>query len=146
MAYELTWLGQRGKPEVCAVRIKVPASSPCIVESKSLKLYLGSLAQTRFANRAELLNTLNSDLGIAFRAPVMIELIDLAQIPQISAQAPGICLDGLDVKLSQYEHTPALLELEEGEERAVKETLHTNLFRSLCPGTGQPDFAPIVVR
>ena len=146
MAYELSWLGQRGKPEVCAVRIKVPASSPCIVESKSLKLYLGSLAQTRFANRAELLNTLNSDLGIAFRAPVMIELMDLAQIPEISAQAPGICLDGLDVKLSQYEHTPALLELEEGEERAVKETLHTNLFRSLCPVTGQPDFATIVVQ
>ena len=72
MGYELTWLGERGKPEVSAVRIKVPCSSPCIVESKSLKLYLGSLAQSRFAQRADVLSTLNSDLGIAFQAPVMV--------------------------------------------------------------------------
>lgn len=146
MCYELTWLGERGKPEVSAMRIKVPASSPCIVESKSLKLYLGSLAQTRFANRAELLNTLNSDLGLAFRAPVMLELIDLAQIPGIVTQPPGICLDGLDVKLSEYERNPGLLVLEAGEERMVKETVHSNLFRSLCPVTGQPDFATVVIR
>jgi 7-cyano-7-deazaguanine reductase len=144
--YELTWLGERGKPEVSALRIKVPASSPCIVESKSLKLYLGSLAQTRFANRAELLNTLNSDLGLAFRAPVMVELIELAQIPEIVVQPPGICLDGLDVRLSQYERDPDLLQLDEGQERVVKETVHTNLFRSLCPVTGQPDFATIVIQ
>jgi len=146
MCYELTWLGARGKPEVSAMRIKVPASSPCIVESKSLKLYLGSLAQTRFTNRSELLNTLNSDLGLAFRAPVMLELIDLAQIPEILAQPPGICLDGLDVKLEVYERKPELLSLEEGEERVVKETVHSNLFRSLCPVTGQPDFATLVIR
>lgn len=144
--YELTWLGGRGKPEVCAVRIKIPATSPCIVESKSLKLYLGSLAQTRFANRAELLNTLNSDIGIAFRAPVMIELLELSQIPQIVPQPPGICLDVLDVKLDRYERAPELLKLEPGEGRVVKETLHSNLFRSLCPVTGQPDFATMVIR
>ena len=146
MCYELTWLGERGKPEVSTLRIKVPASSRCIVESKSLKLYLGSLAQTRFANRAELLNTLNSDLGLAFRAPVMLELIDLARVPEIVAQPPGICLDGLDVKITDYERNPDLLVLEGGEERVVKETVHTNLFRSLCPVTGQPDFATVVIR
>lgn len=146
MCYELTWLGDRGKPEVCAMRIKVPASSPCIVESKSLKLYLGSLAQTRFTSKSELLNTLNSDLGLAFRAPVMLELIDLPQVPEIVSQPPGICLDALDVKLHTYERDPELLALDEGDERMVKETLHTNLFRSLCPVTGQPDFATVVVR
>ena len=146
MCYELTWLSERGKPEVSTLRIKVPASSPCIVESKSLKLYIGSLAQTRFANRAELLNTLNSDLGLAFRAPVMLELIDLARVPEIVAQPPGICLDGLDVKIRDYERNPDLLVLEGGDERVVKETVHTNLFRSLCPVTGQPDFATVVIR
>lgn len=146
MCYELTWLGERGKPEVCAMRVKVPCSSPCIVESKSMKLYLGSLAQTRFASRAELLNTLNSDLGLAFRAPVMLELLDLSQIPEIHALPPGICLDGLDVKLSCYERAPGLLEREDGEERVVRETVHTHLFRSLCPVTGQPDFASVVIQ
>lgn len=146
MCYELTWLGGRGKPEVGALRLKVPASSPCIVESKSLKLYLGSLAQTRFANRAELLNTLNSDLGLAFRAPVLLELLDLTQIPAPVAHPPGTCLDGLDVKIGHYDRTPELLSLDRGEERLVRETLHTNLFRSVCPVTGQPDFATIIIR
>jgi len=146
MCYELSWLGARGKPEVSALRIKVPASSPCIVESKSLKLYLGSLAQTRFTNRAELLNTLNADIGLAFRSPVLLELIDLARIPAPVAQPPGTCLDGLDVKLSQYERKPELLALDQGEERVVRETLHSNLFRSVCPVTGQPDFATMIIR
>jgi len=146
MSYELTWLGSRGKPEVGALRLKVPASSPCIVESKSMKLYLGSLAQSRFTSRAELLGTLNSDLGIAFRAPVMFELLGLHQIPEIVQQAPGISLDGLDVKLTRYQRDPGLLELAKGRERIVNETFHTHLFRSLCPVTGQPDFATIVIQ
>jgi len=146
MCYELSWLGARGKPEVGVLRMKVPASSPCIVESKSLKLYLGSLAQTRFANRAELLGTLDSDLGLAFRAPVMLELMNLAQTPVSALQPPGICLDGLDTKIDCYERKPELLSLDQGEERVVRETLHSNLFRSLCPVTGQPDFATMIVR
>lgn len=146
MCYELTWLGGRGKPEAGVLRIRVPASSPCIVESKSMKLYLGSLAQTRFANRAEVLGTLDSDLGLAFRAPVMIELMDLAQVPAPVPQPPGICLDGLDVKLGCYERKPELLALDQGEERVVRETLHSNLFRSLCPVTGQPDYATVIIR
>lgn len=146
MCYELTWLGERGKPEVSALRMRVPASSPCMIESKSLKLYLGSLAQTRFANRAELLNTLNSDLGLACRAPVLLELLDLSQIPVPVPQAPGTCLDGLDVRIRDYQRSPALLALEEGDERVVRETLHTNLFRSVCPVTGQPDFATVIIR
>ena len=146
MGYELTWLGERGKPEISAVRIKVPCSSPCIVESKSLKLYFGSLAQSRFAQRADVLSTLNSDLGIAFQAPVMVELLDITQIPEIVQQVPGTCLDGLDIKTSCYERTPTLLQLEDGQERVVKETLYTNLFRSLCPVTGQPDIATVSIQ
>ncbi len=146
MAYEFSWLNDRGKPEVSAVRVKVPCSSPCIVESKSLKLYLGSLAQSRFAQRADVLSTLNSDLGVAFRAPIMVELIDLGQIPGIVDQPPGTCLDGLDVRTDCYQRTPKLLQLEDGQERVVKETFHTNLFRSLCPVTGQPDLATVVIQ
>ena len=76
----------------------------------------------------------------------MIELIDLAQIPGITYQPAGLCLDVLDVKLTVYERDPELLSLEGGEGRVVKETLHSNLFRSLCPVTGQPDYATVVIR
>jgi 7-cyano-7-deazaguanine reductase len=39
-AYELTWLDSRGKPVVAIATIEVPADSPSIVETKSMKLYL----------------------------------------------------------------------------------------------------------
>ena len=146
-AYELNWLTTSGKPEVAALRVNVPCNSPCLVESKSLKLYLNSFAQTRFTSRADVLQTLNSDLGVAFRAPVMVELLSLAQIPEVTAAPAGVCLDGLEVNGVTYERAPALLHVEnESGQRLVKETLFSNLFRSVCPVTGQPDFATMIVQ
>lgn len=145
-AFEFTWLDSGGKPQAAAVRINVPCSSPCMVESKSLKLYLNSFAMSRFSNKADILSTLNSDLALVFRAPVMVNLLELDQIPEQVDRLPGTCLDGLNVEVESYERAPQLLLLEDGEERAVKETLHTNLFRSLCPVTSQPDFATLVIQ
>ena len=145
-AYELSWLNESGKPQVSVVRIHVSCNSPCIVESKSLKLYLNSFSQTRFTSPTEVLSTLNSDLGVAFRAPVMVEMMGLQQIPDIVHQPPGICIDDLEVAVSNYQRTPHLLQLEEGQERVLKESLYSNLFRSLCPVTGQPDFATIIIQ
>ena len=39
-AWELTWLGDNGHPKIAVVEIRVPAESPNLIESKSLKLYL----------------------------------------------------------------------------------------------------------
>ena len=41
-AYELSWLNSRGKPLVALGRFIVPSESTHLVESKSLKLYLGA--------------------------------------------------------------------------------------------------------
>ena len=41
-AYELSWLNLRGKPQVALAQLVVPCETPNIIESKSLKLYLGS--------------------------------------------------------------------------------------------------------
>ena len=143
--FELSWLNDKGKPQIAGVRIKVPCTSPCIVESKSLKLYLNSYAQTRFTNATEVLGTLNSDFAIAFRAPVMVELLELGQLAPPADQFPGTCLDNLDVSVDDYERNPLLLRLEEGDERSVRETVYTDLFRSVCPVTGQPDWASVMV-
>ena len=127
-AYEFSWLNQRGRPEAALVRLDVPCASPCIVESKSLKLYLNSFAETRFSSRTEVLSTLNSDLGVAFRAPVVVELLSPEQLRPDGALA-GHCLD----------------DIEDGDSRVVHETRYSHLFRSLCPVTGQPDFATLIV-
>ena len=39
-AYEISWLNLRGKPQVAIATLLIPADTPNIVESKSLKLYL----------------------------------------------------------------------------------------------------------
>lgn len=145
MGYELSWLDLRGKPAVAGVRIRVPCNSGCIVESKSLKLYLNSFALTQFATPTEVLGTLNADLGLAFRGPVMVEMLDLNRLGNATDQFPGTCLDWLDVRTQVYERDPELLRLEQDDERVAKETVHTDLFRSVCPVTGQPDWASVMV-
>ena len=53
-AYEITWLDARGKPYIAIGEFRVGADSAAIVESKSLKLYLGSFAQERVDSVVEL--------------------------------------------------------------------------------------------
>lgn len=144
--YEFSWLDVHGKPQVAGLRLRVGASSPAFVESKSLKLYLGSFSNTKFETQAEVLRTLDQDLGLAFRGPVMVELVDLTLLAQPVHDLMGRCLDDLDISTNVYERDPTLLKIEStGRDRAVNEVFHTHLFRSLCPVTGQPDWASIAV-
>lgn len=144
-AYELGWLDGRGRPRMGALRITVPATSAAIVESKSMKLYLNSFAQTRFNHAADVLKTLNSDLTLAFRAPILVDLLPSATLGTITDTLPGQCLDELDTEIEHYQYDPELLQLEQGGFE-VKEAVHTRAFRSLCPVTGQPDWAALVVQ
>ena len=73
-AYEISWLNLKGKPHIAIATILVPADSPNIVESKSLKLYLNSFNQSRIAGQEALLDLLRTDLSSAFGAPVQIQL------------------------------------------------------------------------
>jgi 7-cyano-7-deazaguanine reductase len=143
--YELSWLNGKGRPEAVIAKLRVPCNSACIVESKSLKLYLNSFAQTVFATRAELLTTLNSDLALAFRAPVMVHLLDPDQAPDPISMLPGRSLDALDIDIEVYHWCPDLLEVAP-DTVTVRQTHHTHLFRSLCPVTGQPDWASVLVQ
>jgi len=142
--YELTWLDTQGMPQISGVRIQAPCSTPCIVESKSLKLYLNSFAQTQFASRSDVMNTLDSDLSVNFRAPVMVSLLGLDQLGNAADQFPGICLDELDIATHYYDVNSSLLTMDDSEVH-VHETLFTHLFRSICPVTGQPDLASVMV-
>jgi 7-cyano-7-deazaguanine reductase len=138
-AYELTWLDSRGKPAIAIATIEVPASSPSIVESKSMKLYLGSFAQSSFDSAGQIVGTIERDLAAAAGAPVRVTLADATIFAQERiAELDGESLDTLAVDCSAYEVDPANL-IAPGAK--VEEALTTNLFRSVCPVTGQPDIA-----
>ncbi|MBL4682487.1 MAG: NADPH-dependent 7-cyano-7-deazaguanine reductase QueF [Pseudomonadales bacterium] len=143
-AFEFTWLNTKGRPEVALVQIRVPAKSANIIESKSLKLYLGSYSNTKFSHRGEVISTLEADLTLAARAPVSITLMSPDQVQQNGlGTLIGQCLDQLDVDIEEYYWSPDFLTF--GSDVIVRESVYTHLFRSLCPITGQPDFASISI-
>src|SRR6056297_1709495 len=74
-AYELSWLEPGGRPRVAAARLVIPAESPNLVESKSLKLYLNSLNNTVFANEALLRDIVTRDISKAVQADIVLELL-----------------------------------------------------------------------
>lgn len=162
-AYEISWLNPRGKPVVAVGTLRVPADSPRLIESKSLKLYLNSLNQTAFADPAAVAATLSRDLSAAAGAPVRVELAALGEQPPASVGYPqGVLLDDLDIDCSDYQPAPQLLTTVDAENRQkpagaspgaatedpaiVEETLYSHLLKSNCLVTGQPDWAMVVIR
>lgn len=145
-AYELSWLDPRGKPVVALAHFIVPAASPNLVESKSLKLYLNSFNQTRLAGVDALVATLTRDLSTAAGAPVLVHVAPLSTRPQRPMGYPkGILLDGLDIDVDLYTPEPALLSADTSR-APVTETLYSHLLKSNCLVTGQPDWAMLLVR
>ncbi len=140
--YEVSWLNPRGKPQVAVVEFAFPADSPCMVESKSFKLYLNSLNQARLADTDELLATLKTDLSAAAGAAVEARLLGLADAAV--AACPGHCLDEEDVTIAVYEPLPQLLALADAGGQ-VTETLYSDLLKTNCPVTGQPDWATVSI-
>ena len=145
-AYELSWLDPRGKPVVALAHFIVPATSPNLIESKSLKLYLNSFNQTRLAGVDALVATLTRDLSAAAGAPVGVHVAPLSTRPQRPMGYPkGILLDGLEIDVDLYTPEPALLSADTSR-APVTETLYSHLLKSNCLVTGQPDWAMLVVR
>lgn len=143
--YEITWINERGLPVAAAGEIRVPATSPCIVESKSLKLYIGSLTQTKIASVEEAARLIARDVSACVGAPVEVLIDDLARWEMPVTRVPGIVLEAecADLECSVYEPDASLLKA--ASDQVVEETLSSNLLRSRCPVTGQPDHASIVI-
>lgn len=143
--YELSWLDANGKPQVAAAEIRVPAESPCIIESKSMKLYFNSLNFERFAGEAEFLARVTADLSRAAGASVTLQLFrpGAAAALQVT-ELPGQCLDALPLAVSTFRVDAGLLAADPA--RTVEETVHSHLLRSLCPVTHQPDWASVCVQ
>jgi 7-cyano-7-deazaguanine reductase len=142
-AFEHTWLEPSGKPRIAIVTLTVPVTSPSIIESKSVKLYLGSFAQSRFADDATVRATIARDIGAAVGAQVDVALLAHAVFAsQALAELPGESIDGEPISTDRYEVDPSSLR---AAGPVVTETLRTDLFRSVCPVTGQPDYGSVAI-
>jgi 7-cyano-7-deazaguanine reductase len=146
-AWEFSWLDARGKPCVAVAELRVPCDSPNLVESKSVKLYLGGYAMTRFDHPQDARARISDDVSGKVGAPVEVALLESGAFDRLAvADFAGESLDDQQIEVSEYGPPQAAhLRLRDGA-RVVEEALVTRLFRSVCPVTGQPDWATVQVR
>lgn len=143
-AWDLTWLDSDGRPVVATARIVVPAGSPNIIESKSLKLYLGSFSMHRFESLDALVDTIRTDLSVSADADVTVRATPLlaSEARRISRLA-GTCIDREELDVSDDDVNAGHLRADK--RSLVREDLYTHLLRSLCPVTGQPDIGSLQI-
>ncbi|MDR5749519.1 MULTISPECIES: NADPH-dependent 7-cyano-7-deazaguanine reductase QueF [unclassified Caballeronia] len=145
-AYELSWLNRRGKPQIAVATFFVPADSPNIVESKSFKLYLGSFAQTAFDSIDDVKAAIKRDVSAICGATVSVQLAAPGDFGKLAMEEfDGLSLDRLDLDTDVYSPDPSLLTAVH-DEAPVDETLFSNLLKSNCPVTGQPDWGSVQIR
>ncbi|WP_296444071.1 NADPH-dependent 7-cyano-7-deazaguanine reductase QueF [Rhodoferax sp. UBA5149] len=158
-SFELSWLNLRGKPQVALAHFTVPCESPNIIESKSFKLYLNSFNNTRFADADAVKSRLRADLSeaawrdtrraAADRGPAPASIGVRILLPELFDREPvyeldGLSLDRLDVECSHYTPAPELLTVQ-ADEAPVTEVLVSNLLKSNCLVTGQPDWGSVQI-
>ena len=161
-AFEMSWLNSQGISQVAIARFGIPASSPFIVESKSLKLYLNSINFTEFSGWDEVQALIAKDLSACVQAEVTVELFDLNDdlndkvTGLLIAQPKGVCIDealaNSSEKVALTEHPDASLlaknesDLRDSEKEVGKNfSFYSNLLRSNCPVTNQPDWGTLAV-
>ena len=141
--FEISWLNSHGIPQVAIGRMSLPASSPHLIESKSLKLYFNSLNFHRFETQAIFIETVEKDLSQAAGAAVKLELFQVDAL-EIS-QPQGICIDDLTPQQLKNHPDAGLLQYADDHEEGEIQ-LYSHLLRSNCPVTGQPDWGTVFIR
>ena len=142
-AWELSWLNAQGRPQVAIGRFDVPADSPFMVESKSLKLYLNGYNNERMVSLEAVRALIETDLSAACQSGVMVELYALDALPAVVGTAEGESIDAQDIAFDRYLPDADLLSA--GGD-SVEECLRSDLLKSNCPVTLQPDWASLMVR
>ncbi|MBJ2066831.1 NADPH-dependent 7-cyano-7-deazaguanine reductase QueF [Serratia odorifera] len=147
-AFELSWLNAKGKPVVGIGEFAIPFSSTNLIESKSFKLYLNSFNQTRFASADDVLAALEHDLSAAADGQVGVKLFPgLAGYSHQIDTLPGDNIDDLDIEVTDFAFDPQYLEhAVSAQAQYVSETLSSNLLKSNCLVTHQPDWGSVVIR
>jgi 7-cyano-7-deazaguanine reductase len=145
--YELSWLNTDGVPQLGIAQIIVPTTSSSIVESKSLKLYLGGFAGTKFLDSKAVAERVQNDLATRLNSNDLTVDINLPHtwVQQSIVAPPGECIDHLPKSCSRYTYAPELLTAAETCSLQAEFIVHSQLLRSLCPVTGQPDWGTVVI-
>jgi 7-cyano-7-deazaguanine reductase len=145
--FEFSWLNESGRPEIGILQLTVPAASLNIVESKSLKLYLGSFANERFNSITKIIEILKGDLSSLLHSDnINVRILSASEWSRVCriVEPVGECIDKLIKECSHFDYNPKILSSAKLEPKSSI-IVYSELFRSLCPVTNQPDWATVTI-
>ena len=144
-AYEISWLNEKGLPQVAIANIYLDYQSLNLIESKSFKLYLNSFNQSKFADFNAVQSTMQRDLSECAQGEVKVRLnpttfYDAQTIDTLK----GDCIDEQDIEITSYEFNADWLKDSVSDE-IVEEHLVSHLLKSNCLITNQPDWGTLQI-
>lgn len=152
-AYEVSFMTQNNIPCTYVLKIKYPANSPFIVESKSLKLYLNSFNMTPLKatineSKDFFIETVKRDLSDLLKTDVSLKLHDTFSPTECTMfQGYKNIRDIIDLDTTtctRFNEAPDELQFSsDNDGKDLKITF--DAVRSNCKITHQPDFADIFI-
>lgn len=153
--YEVSAITTKGQPVAGMLKIVCPSDSSHHVESKSIKLYLNSLNMTKIGDNAvecilEIESRVKADLDKLLETNTTVSFYtgeedgkalsfdgyqDLAEVAD---------LDQID--FTAFQSDASQLEIEAVTEESKEVKLRSNLLRSNCRVTNQPDWGDVFIR
>jgi len=153
-AYEFSYLKPNGLPVSGVLHISYTSNSKCIVESKSLKLYLNSynlcklIVDPVLLIKQDLMPVLGVDdpiqLNVVFVKGELNNSLSHGSLilPELAHLEAVVNTD--NVQFTATKEDPSLLEaIEDG--RMIRESFSSSLLRSNCRVTNQPDWGDVIV-
>ena len=142
-AYEISWLNEKGLPQVAIADIYLDYQSQNLIESKSFKLYLNSFNQSKFADFNAVQQTMQRDLSECAQGDVTVRLNPVAVYDsQKIDHLQGDCIDEQNIEITSYEFNADWLKDCVSDE-IVEEKLVSHLLKSNCLITNQPDWGTL---
>ena len=121
-AYEFSYLNSMNHPVIEAIEIKISMHSILTVESKSLKLYLGSFYNKKFKDSSMAYKLVENDLTKLLNSNVSVK------------------------KLNRFSNAPSSSLISRFKNKVPRnKVVCFEGFRSICPVTSQPDWGNIYI-
>ena len=142
--YEVSWLNERGKPIVALAEMTYSCDTPNMIESKSMKLYFNSFNNSKFKDTSTVKATIEKDIAECVDGPVNVSIFTfpLKHNKNIFSRFDGVCIDDLDIDCLSYKIDTNSLTIEN---ENVEEPLYSDLLKSNCLVTKQPDWGSILI-
>ena len=154
-AYEVSAITTKGQPVAGMLKIVCPSDSEYHVESKSIKLYLNSFNMTRLGDTSvecilEIEERVKADLDKLLETNTTVSFYtdeeDGKALSFEGYQDLGDIVDLDQIDFTAFSSDASQLLIEDTSETPKEVKLRSNLLRSNCRVTNQPDWGDVFIR